>query len=256
MDEIQPIKHFARIDLRKVQFLSERLLTQAELNVVLELIALADASNVIEPGAPLSRYMQERFCTSKVLINRYLKKIRELGIFVPLDSRPNAFRGMPFLFNRQKNLPGFWEYDGVNQTAEYVFGEAFNGWSTEGDGSRILSADSYARLSKARRKSCPTIEQNEHDKIVTDLKRKHTEEITVLKNAFTEVIEEENRKFAQALAEQDRKFKETLEMDRQKFLKQVKDTILDAIGELKKHDTDAAEKLERKHLRLIRRQYL
>lgn len=241
MDEIQPIKTFARIDLRKVQFLSETLLTQAELNVVFELMALADAWNIIETGAPLSRYMQERFRTSKVLMNRYLKKIREMGIYLPVESRTNAFRGMPFLFNRQKNLPSVWEFEGVNQTRNFIFGEAFNDWSTNGDGSRILSADSYARLSKTRRKACPTIEQAEHEKIVSDLKRKHTEEIQMLQKAFTEVIAEENRKFA-----------ETLREERQKFLKQVKDTIMEAIGELKKHDNDAAEKLERRHMRLIR----
>lgn len=32
---------------------------------------------------------------------------------------------------------------------------------------------------------------------------------------------------------------------------QMQRTIIDAIGELKKHDTDAAEKLERRHLRLV-----
>lgn len=254
MDKIQPIKSFARIDLRKVQFLSETLLTQAELNVVFELMALADAWNVIETGVPLSRYMQERFRTSKVLMNRYLKKIKEMGIYLPVDSRTNAFRGMPFLYNRQKNLPSVWEFDGVNQSRNFVFGEAFSDWSTNGDGSRILSADSYARLSKTRRKACPTIEQAEHDKIVSDMKQKHTEEIQMLQKAFTEVIAEENRKFSENLAEQNRKFAETLEMERQKFLDKidkVKDTIIDAIGELRKHDTDAAEKLQLRHLRLV-----
>lgn len=237
MDEIQPIKHFARIDLRKVQFLSETVLTQTELNFTFELIALADAWNVIETGSTLSRYMQERFGTDKRNTNRYLKKLTDLGIYLPVESRINAFRGMPFLFNRQKKLASVWEFEGINQTPEYVFGEAFSDWSTNGDGSRILSADSYARLSKTRRKACPTIEQAEHDKIVSDMKRTHTEEIQMLQKAFSEVLAE---------------IKESMELDRQKFLKQVKDTIMDAIGELKKHDMDAAEKIELRHLRLIK----
>lgn len=190
MDDIQPIKYFPRIDIRLLQYLSEIHLTHAELNVVLEIIALSDFWNVGEGNETLSRHMQDRFEVSKRVMNRYLQKIRELDLIRPLSGKPNASRGLPFLFNRLQFLNSFWEYSDVKTIAGWVYGKEFGEWETKGIASKTLHSPSYARLTKRHNKSEKRITQSEHDKAITDLKLEHTRELNMLKMAFTEVIEE------------------------------------------------------------------
>lgn len=196
-DELQPIRYFPRIDIRLLQYLSETQLTHAEFNVVLEIIALSDFWNAAEGNESLSRYMQDRFEVSKTLMNRYLRKIKELDLIRPVLGNPKAFRGMPFLYNRLQFLNSFWEYDDVKTISGWVLSEEFSDWQTTGSGSKTLHSPSYARLTK-RQKSEKRISQSEHEKIVSDLKVEHTKDMNMLKMAFTEVIEE-NRQESQRI---------------------------------------------------------
>lgn len=228
---IQPIKHFPRLEIRLLQFLSETHLTHAEFNVVLEIISMSDFWNVGEGQDTISLYMQDRFGVSKRLMNRYLQKIRELDLIRPLIGNPDAFRGMPFLYNRQQFLNSLWEYDDVKSMAGWVLNAEFCEWKTNGDGSKTLGSPSYVRLTKRQNKSEKRISQSEHEKIVADLKLEHTRDINMLKVAFTQIIEETRQETKRELANMISEFKETLSS-----------TLL----ELKKHDPETAERIEKK----------
>ncbi len=198
---IQPIRYFVRLDLRKFQYLSENILTHVELNIVLEMIAMSDRNNVLEAGEPLSQYLQNRFSIGKRVMNRYLKKIRELRIYTPIEDRPEAYRGMPLLYNRLQILPSLWEYKNVHNDDEWIFGQSYEEWVIKGNGSKLVGSPSHARLANRSSKSEEKIPRFEHDKIVTEMKRKHTEETKIMKLAFTEIIEENRLEYQKAREE-------------------------------------------------------
>lgn len=237
MDDLQPIRYFPRIDIRLLQYLSEIHLTHSELNVLLEVIAVSDFWNIAEGTDSLSKHMQERFVVSKRVMNRYIQKIRELDLMRPLEGDAKSFRGTPFLYNRLQFLNSFWEYDNVKSITGWVLNKEFCDWQTTGSGSNTLHSPSYARLTK-RQKSEKRISQSEHERIVSDLKLEHTKDMNMLKMAFTEIIEETRQETKRELANMISEFRETLNS---------------TLAELKKHDPETAEQIQKRaNLKLVK----
>jgi hypothetical protein len=208
------------------------------------MIALSDRENIFEAGEAFSTYMQDRFEVGKRVMNRYLKKIRELGIYTPIEGKPNAFRGLPLLYNRLQVLPSLWEFKNVQTEHEWVFGEGFGNWLLKGDGSKILTSPSHVRLTNKSNKSEDKIPRTEHEKILIELKRKHTEETKMIQVAFSEILEEKIKSFEDSRLQ----FQADLKM----ITSDMKACINEALAELRKHDTVAAETLKKRHLELVK----
>ena len=189
----QPIKVFSRIDISKIIYLSQNFLTQTELEIVLDLISIADRNNIIETGSSLNQYIQNQFKLHKVQASKHIKKIRDLRIILPFQNNSHAFRLMQFIANRQRIIYNLHEFD----SAETVFNMAneagenrYRIWLGEAEDFKKKHSPSYSRIHKLTGATEPVITVKEHEMRMADAKNKFDEEMKLLRSSFREVIDE------------------------------------------------------------------
>jgi len=242
-----PVKHFPRLEPLTAVYLVLAELDQTEVCIFVILLLGMDDENIFETGIPIRRYLQrllpQRRKSSKKPeqqvphnhISAHLKRMANLGIFHRIS--PKAIRINPFIANKVKKIPGFWEFEDIKLNR---FKAEFDKWRK----SCMPYADliSHKRFIDGRRvkkvKRRMYIALREHHAIV--------EELTSRIMQHTMTIEEKDMRIVQL--EDDLKYKSAEYLRIEKTMNRVDDTIQQILAELRKYNPEKADEI---HFKVI-----
>jgi hypothetical protein len=242
-----PVKHFPRMNPLIAVYLVLVELDRAEVCILVLFLLGMDDENIFETAIPIRRYLQRLLPPRRKSgekpaqqvpenkISAHLKHMANLGIFHRIS--PKSIRINPFIVNKVKKIPGFWEFEDIKLNR---FKAEFDEWLE----SRKPFADlvSYKRFIDGRRvkklKRRMYIPLSEHNAIV--------ENLTNIIMQHIETNKEKDMRIVQL--EDDLKYKSAEYLRIEAKMNSVEDTIQQILKELRKHDPDKADEI---HLKVV-----